>query len=285
MQQSICRHGRMLSEMHDDDKPKEGAARGRQATRFCSFCGAPWPPGAPRCPTCDPRKQLPTARPHLSAASSSSSNSEIGHGVAEAALLYSLLLAASIGSALLTLHGVSELNRVLLAYFLMAPAVLIMAMGSGDVLTGAIRARLRLTSVPLTVAAVVCTLAVAMTSHAVLSQIITEKRSTLIEALGMGGQSWPVQLLVVAALPAVLEEISFRGMILPYLSNRMPAAAALVVSAAAFAALHLNIVSFPFLLCMGLVLGWLRIATGSLVPPIVAHFLHNSVVWALEATT
>jgi membrane protease YdiL (CAAX protease family) len=274
----------MVSEMHDDDKPINAAARSGPATKFCSFCGAPWPPDASRCPACDPRAQLATSRPDLSVAFSPSSKRDDGRGVAEAALLYSLLLAASIGSALFTIHEVTELNRVLLAYFLMAPAVLVMAMGSGDVLTSAIRARLRLTSVLLTVAAAVCTLGAAAASHAVLSNIITERQSTLVEALGIGGQSWPLQLLVVAAVPAVLEEISFRGMILPYLSNRMPAVAALVVSAAAFAALHLNIVLFPFLICMGLVLGWLRIATGSLIPPIVAHFLHNAAVLALEAT-
>jgi membrane protease YdiL (CAAX protease family) len=59
---------------------------------------------------------------------------------------------------------------------------------------------------------------------------------------------------------------------------------AVVVSAAAFAVLHFSILALPFLFVMGLLLGWLRLHTGSIIPPITAHFFHNLVMLLLGVT-
>jgi len=52
---------------------------------------------------------------------------------------------------------------------------------------------------------------------------------------------------------------------------------ATVISAAAFAALHLQPVRFILLFGTGLVLGYLRQRTGRLGPPIIAHAVNNGI--------
>lgn len=274
----------MVAEMSDDLNSADAAAVDEPVARYCRFCGAPWPPGAAWCPACDPRTQISPPEPGFAVTSDAAAGSWIGHGVSEAILLYSLLLAVSIVSALLPLDDDSTFSRIVVAYLLMVPIVLMMAVWAGEVVTNAIRFRLRPVAIPLIAAAVCCTLGAAEINTRLIFRFLSARPSNLVDAFGMANQSAFIQVLVVAVLPAILEEVSFRGIILPFLANRVTVVAALVISSAAFAALHLNMAVFPFLLCMGLVLGWLRLVTGSLIPPIVVHFVHNAIVWALATT-
>ncbi|NQT11773.1 MAG: CPBP family intramembrane metalloprotease, partial [Planctomycetes bacterium] len=57
---------------------------------------------------------------------------------------------------------------------------------------------------------------------------------------------------------------------------------ALIVSALMFMVLHVAVLSFPHLLLMGLVLGYLRMKSGSLYPCMVLHFTHNLLVILVE---
>jgi membrane protease YdiL (CAAX protease family) len=89
-------------------------------------------------------------------------------------------------------------------------------------------------------------------------------------------------LICCAVIGAPLaEELCFRGLafavIARWASRRgLPAVPwATVVSAALFAAIHLEPVRFPVLLAIGLVLSWLRAATGRVGASVVAHALNN----------
>jgi membrane protease YdiL (CAAX protease family) len=92
-----------------------------------------------------------------------------------------------------------------------------------------------------------------------------------------------VSLLVIAVLPGVCEELVIRGVLLPSLARRLPGAAWLAVMASAllFAAIHLDPYRFLFTLALGLALGFLRLATRSLWPPVVAHASLNSLTFAV----
>jgi uncharacterized protein len=87
------------------------------------------------------------------------------------------------------------------------------------------------------------------------------------------GFGWAV--LLVCVQPAIMEELAFRGIIQGSLDSVLGARQSLFVTALMFGILHLSFVSLPHLFVMGLVLGWLRMRTGSLLPGMVLHFCHN----------
>lgn len=75
----------------------------------------------------------------------------------------------------------------------------------------------------------------------------------------------------------VFEEIFFRGFCYPALKKRWGVAWALVLSSAFFSLIHQNLFAFFPVFILGLGLGYLYEKTGSLVPSIVLHIVHNTV--------
>ena len=101
------------------------------------------------------------------------------------------------------------------------------------------------------------------------------------------GGPWWWACLLVAVLPAVGEELFFRGWLLSAWSGARPtpprAVAAVTAQAAAFAAFHLLPERLPQTFMLGLVLGWMTLRSGSIFPAIVAHAAHNAVPVVLVA--
>ncbi len=87
-------------------------------------------------------------------------------------------------------------------------------------------------------------------------------------------------LIASGFLAPLVEEIVYRGILLPALLPRMSTTSAVGVSAVVFAASHASLARFWPLLCLGVVLGVLRVRAGggNLVPCVVAHAVHNLVV-------
>jgi membrane protease YdiL (CAAX protease family) len=83
-------------------------------------------------------------------------------------------------------------------------------------------------------------------------------------------------ILLLTLLPAVCEEVLFRGAILGLLRTGRAAWVAVVVQAFAFALLHGMLLRVPPTLALGLLLGFLRIRTRSIWPGVVVHALHNA---------
>ena len=274
---------RILVEVCQNDHPRPAETESPSTPKFCKNCGAPWPTGATSCPACNPVTSPLVGEATAEGGPQSRARDDVARDVRSALLLYGLLLATSIGTFFLTKEDSDPFQHVLIFDFFTVLVVLLMAVGSRDVLRSAIPGGFRFDQVPLIVGAVTVSVALALLNVEVVSRLIDEPGPGLLEILGLTDQSSLVQLIVIAAFPAIFEEAAFRGMFLPYMANRIPAPHAVVVTAAAFATIHLTPVSFPFLFCMGLILGWLRLETGSLIPPIAAHFLHNTVIWA-EAT-
>ena len=98
-------------------------------------------------------------------------------------------------------------------------------------------------------------------------------RQLVAKGDGVTGLIGLVVLLAVAA--PVVEELLFRGVLQNGLAGRMPAPAALVVTAGLFALVHLQAVQFPGLFVAGLVFGGLLLRTGRLGPSIAAHMAFN----------
>jgi len=89
-------------------------------------------------------------------------------------------------------------------------------------------------------------------------------------------------LAMFALLPAVCEEILFRGVLARSLGRRLPIAAAAAISAAVFAAYHLSVVQALPTFTLGFVLALIAIRADSVVPAIVAHAINNAVAIAMS---
>jgi membrane protease YdiL (CAAX protease family) len=91
--------------------------------------------------------------------------------------------------------------------------------------------------------------------------------------------------LAICVGAPLLEELFFRGVLLPTLARRMPVQAAMLVQALVFASLHLSLgigwataaLTVTAIGVAGYGLAFLRVHTASLVPPIVAHSAFNLV--------
>jgi membrane protease YdiL (CAAX protease family) len=88
-----------------------------------------------------------------------------------------------------------------------------------------------------------------------------------------------INLLVTGIIPAVCEELLFRGALLTWLKNRFRNIhIAVFLSAAIFSAVHLQFYGFIPRLLLGLYLGYLFVWTGSIWANIIAHFINNGIV-------
>jgi membrane protease YdiL (CAAX protease family) len=82
-------------------------------------------------------------------------------------------------------------------------------------------------------------------------------------------------LLLLALLPGICEELLFRGAVLGLLRKGMPGGWAVLLQAALFAVAHLYGFRWLPTFGVGLAAGWLVLRTGSLLPAMVLHTLHN----------
>jgi membrane protease YdiL (CAAX protease family) len=91
-----------------------------------------------------------------------------------------------------------------------------------------------------------------------------------------------VQLLVGALLPAVCEEAAYRGFVLSG-ALRLPPRAAAIFTGVLFASMHLTLLRFAPLAILGTVLSLAVLRTGSILPGVIGHFLHNAIALVLMA--
>ena len=107
--------------------------------------------------------------------------------------------------------------------------------------------------------------------------------STQAAAFAMGSGFFDGLYVVVAfaVLPAVTEELLFRGVIVGEYETQSPGVA-VTVSAAMFAMAHFSAARFPVYFTAGLVLAASLYATRSLLAPILLHAVYNAVVLYAE---
>ncbi|MBR4468823.1 MAG: CPBP family intramembrane metalloprotease [Bacteroidales bacterium] len=84
-----------------------------------------------------------------------------------------------------------------------------------------------------------------------------------------------LNLLVIALIPAVGEEMTFRGVLQQSLTRRMNPHIAIILSAAIFSFFHFQFYGFLPRLFLGILLGYMFYITGSLWTSILMHFVNN----------
>ncbi|WOI53413.1 CPBP family intramembrane glutamic endopeptidase [Parvularcula sp. LCG005] len=86
----------------------------------------------------------------------------------------------------------------------------------------------------------------------------------------------PLTILILSAAAGFAEELLFRGALQGWLMGHLPVAAAIALPTLLFAALHLYSVTYMLIILpVGLALGLLYWATGSLWGVIIAHTLYD----------
>jgi len=104
------------------------------------------------------------------------------------------------------------------------------------------------------------------------------------QALAEAPNLW-VLLALIAALPAICEEVAIRGFILSGLRHLGHKWWAIAISAVAFGAIHMILQQKITAAIVGVVIGYLAVQTGSLLPCVVFHLIHNSLGIAIAHWT
>lgn len=118
-----------------------------------------------------------------------------------------------------------------------------------------------------------------------IDDAIREKGRETVELLKQVHPALTIAALAV--VPAVCEEFFFRGFLLSALRTHLSDGRSILVTAAVFGAVHVIVVPSLGLerllpsFCMGLVLGWVCVHTGSLFPGMLLHALHNGLLLSL----
>jgi membrane protease YdiL (CAAX protease family) len=115
----------------------------------------------------------------------------------------------------------------------------------------------------------------------------------ILEAIGSDdgrlGSGGPVLMAVILLRACVLapvgEELFFRGALFGWLRRRLSAPASIGLSAAAFASIHGFPPILPIAFALGVAWGWIRERSGSTIPTLVAHVIHNVVLVAIAYAT
>lgn len=115
----------------------------------------------------------------------------------------------------------------------------------------------------------------------VIQQLYPLSDELIAQTTGMAGlmeqaPSIGVLILLMACLPAVVEEITFRGFVLSGLKSSMRPTSAVILTAIAFGVTHTILQQSMAAAVVGLLIGAIAITTRSLWPCIVFHAVYNS---------
>ncbi|MBP3431864.1 MAG: CPBP family intramembrane metalloprotease [Clostridia bacterium] len=107
----------------------------------------------------------------------------------------------------------------------------------------------------------------------------------LFDVLGISSSSVPfpldnvgwlfVNLLLLGVVPAIVEELLFRGVIFKGLRNYYSAVASIILCGVLFALIHQNIMQFVYPFVLGCILSFVMEKTGNLLYPILIHMFNN----------
>lgn len=112
-----------------------------------------------------------------------------------------------------------------------------------------------------------------------LNHPLTRELQSLAAGKDGGSRGW-YYFLVLAVLPAVCEEIAFRGFILQGLLRGFRPWSAVLLSAFLFALYQMNVFQFLPHFVFGVVLGLLVVRTGSVLPGVLFHLVYNTLLIA-----
>ena len=125
----------------------------------------------------------------------------------------------------------------------------------------------------LTVVLTFCIMPLVMFINSLSSMVAGNEVDGVINALVKENPIW-LNLIIIALLPAVVEEFIFRGLILNGYKKRNPLMA-ILLSSFLFGLMHMNLNQFSYAFVIGIIFALLAYATGSLLPSILGHFIIN----------
>jgi sodium transport system permease protein len=115
----------------------------------------------------------------------------------------------------------------------------------------------------------------------VLKQLLVERNplaDDLLSASQTGAARWWSYFLILGVIPALFEELAFRGFILAGLQRRLSPWSAIIISSAFFAIYHMNVFQAAPAFVMGAVLGTLTLWSRSIYPAMLFHLMYNSLL-------
>jgi hypothetical protein len=228
--------------------------------KYCSQCGAVWSPDWNVCPRC---------------AAQAASRSIEYPGIGPALSLYFTLLGLSLAGIVAIACGARAVETEFVLLGLQAAIIVAWCAAGRRQVLAALTARVHPGWFLAAAILAGCTFSAAAVFLTFLHRELDMPLLQIASPIFQAGYGWPTVILSSAVMPAVFEEIAFRGVILTSLSRVMGSAEAAVVSALLFMVLHLSVPSFPNLFLLGLALAYLRLKSGSLLPGMLLHFTHN----------
>ena len=132
-------------------------------------------------------------------------------------------------------------------------------------------------------------------AYVLAAVLVTAIWSALLQRLGIGlpteadlppatsAGELAAALLCAAFIPAVCEELMFRGVMLQFLERKAGKKRAVIICGLAFALLHFSFHSFAALAVIGLFLSALTIRYRNLWLAVIFHFLYNALVIVLQS--
>ncbi len=128
-----------------------------------------------------------------------------------------------------------------------------------------------------------------------VANILSNIFSTVLKNLGISNYEFDLNLpsgvsgfiisaIAAAVVPALVEEFAYRGVFLGLLKE-YGEGFCIIASSVMFALMHGNLSQIPFAFIVGLVLGFIRVKSGSIIPAMLLHFLNNFVSVVLSIVT
>ncbi|MFH1023001.1 MAG: CPBP family intramembrane glutamic endopeptidase [Planctomycetota bacterium] len=103
------------------------------------------------------------------------------------------------------------------------------------------------------------------------------RQETLERVVGLGREGhWGMMVFTAVVAAPLAEEFIFRGVLYSAIRERWGFVAALATTSVLFGVIHGELVVIPPLACFGMFLALGREWTGSIIPGIFAHALHNA---------
>ena len=118
--------------------------------------------------------------------------------------------------------------------------------------------------------------------HHILQSLLSLENETPMKHMLTNGLSVFGIFFYISLMPAIWEEFLFRGLLLKQLDVILSPIESAILSSIIFSAFHLSLGSSLYLAFLGYILVTLYRKSGSLIPCMLLHFIHNAVIVSYE---
>lgn len=129
------------------------------------------------------------------------------------------------------------------------------------------------------------TLPKALESLEIMMKIMEENAKAMTEQMLIAENFWGLltNIVIIAIVPAIGEELTFRGVLQNILVRHTKNAhIAIIAAAALFSAIHMQFYGFLPRMLLGIIMGYFYYYTKNIWVPILMHFVNNATVTVLE---